>query len=151
MAWCGTAVAILQTQWSYCSLAVGHRNNTVVTGLDMKQKLQHHDDVIKWKHFPRYWPFVRTKASDAKLFFDMRLNKRLSKQSCGWWFETLSRPLWRRRNAKKTFHISTSQVIPGVSVFEDLRNLPCYNGTATALYSFFTQNIAPILIWLEKV
>ena len=18
----------------------------------------HHDDVIKWKHFPRYWPFV---------------------------------------------------------------------------------------------
>ena len=37
-----------------------------------------HDDVIKWKHFPRYWPFVRgftghrwiprTKASDAKLW-----------------------------------------------------------------------------------
>ena len=35
-----------------------------------------HDDVIKWKHFPRYWPFVRgihrsrwiprTKASDAE-------------------------------------------------------------------------------------
>ena len=19
----------------------------------------HHDDIIKWKHFPRYWPFVR--------------------------------------------------------------------------------------------
>ena len=31
-----------------------------------------HDDAIKWKHFPRYWPFVwwisRTKASDAKLW-----------------------------------------------------------------------------------
>ena len=35
-----------------------------------------HDDVIKWKHFPRYWPFVRgihrwiplTKASDEKLW-----------------------------------------------------------------------------------
>ena len=27
--------------------------------------------------------------------FDLRLNKRLSKQSWGWWFETLSRPLWR--------------------------------------------------------
>ena len=23
------------------------------------QKIQMHDDVIKWKHFPRYWPFVR--------------------------------------------------------------------------------------------
>ena len=33
------------------------------------------------------------------VFFDLRLNKRLSKQSWGWWFETLSRPLWRHCNA----------------------------------------------------
>ena len=43
----------------------------------MPQSLKCHDDVIKWKHFPRYWPFVReihrsrwiprTKASDAEL------------------------------------------------------------------------------------
>ena len=65
-----------------------------------------HDDVIKWKHFPRYWPFVRgihrsrRKASYAELwfFFDLRLNNRLSKQSWGWWFETLSGPLWRHCN-----------------------------------------------------
>ena len=24
-----------------------------------KLVLSHHDDVLKWKHFPRYWPFVR--------------------------------------------------------------------------------------------
>ena len=40
--------------------------------------LKIHDDVIKWKHFPRNWPFVRgiqlsrwilhTKASDAELW-----------------------------------------------------------------------------------
>ena len=30
--------------------------------------------------------------------FDLRLNKRLSKQWWGWWFETLSHPLWRHRN-----------------------------------------------------
>ena len=42
----------------------------------------------------------RTKASDAELdvFFDVPLNKRLSKQSSGWWFETPSRPLWRHHN-----------------------------------------------------
>ena len=34
------------------------------------------------------------------VFFYLRLNKRLSKQSRGWWFETLSRPLWRHRNVK---------------------------------------------------
>ena len=32
------------------------------------------------------------------VFFDLLLNKRLSKQWRGWWFETLSRPLWRYRN-----------------------------------------------------
>ena len=119
-----------------------------------------HDDVIKWKHFQRYWPSVRgihrsivcwhtlcekhlqtpclfvvkywpipmmtssngnivrvtghlcgeftgpgefpaqrpvTRSFDV--FFDLHLNKRLSKQSWGWWFETLSRPLWRHHNA----------------------------------------------------
>ena len=29
------------------------------------------------------------------VFFDLRLNKRLSKQSGGWWIETPSHPLWR--------------------------------------------------------
>ena len=28
----------------------------------------------------------------------LRLYKRLGKHSWGWWFETLSRPLWRHRN-----------------------------------------------------
>ena len=32
--------------------------------------------------------------------FDLRLNKRLWKQSWGWWFETLTLPLWRHCNAK---------------------------------------------------
>ena len=33
--------------------------------------------------------------------FDLRLNKRLSKQSWGWWFETPSRSLWRHCNEKQ--------------------------------------------------
>ena len=32
------------------------------------------------------------------VFFDLRLNKRLSKQWWGWWFETPSRSLWRHHN-----------------------------------------------------
>ena len=32
------------------------------------------------------------------VFCDLRLNKRLSKQSWGWWFETPSSPLWRHSN-----------------------------------------------------
>ena len=66
-----------------------------------------HDDFIKWKHYPRNWPFLRgihrgpaqrpvTRSFDV--FFDLRLNKRLSKQSWSWWFETLSCSLWRHCN-----------------------------------------------------
>ena len=46
----------------------------------------------------RYRLISRTKANDAELWsflFNLRLNKRLSKQSKGWWFETPSRWLWR--------------------------------------------------------
>ena len=32
------------------------------------------------------------------VFVNVRLNKRLSKQSWVWWFETPSRPLWRQSN-----------------------------------------------------
>ena len=38
-----------------------------------------------------------TNGSDV--FFDLRLNKRLSKHSRRWWFETPSRSLWRHCNA----------------------------------------------------
>ena len=37
-------------------------------------------------------------ASDVELWCFLCLNKRLSKQSWGWWFETPSRPLWRHSN-----------------------------------------------------
>ena len=70
-----------------------------------------HDDVIKWKHFPRYWPFVRgdlpitgglpsqrpvTRGFDV--FFDRHPNKQLGKQSGRRLFETSSRSLWRYCN-----------------------------------------------------
>ena len=44
--------------------------------------------------FPAQRPVTRS----FDIFFDLRLNKRLSKQSWVWWFETLSCPLWRRCN-----------------------------------------------------
>ena len=45
------------------------------------------------------FPTQRPVMWSFDVFFDLRLNKRLSKQSWGWWFETLSRPLWCHRNA----------------------------------------------------
>ena len=47
--------------------------------------------------FPTQRPVTRS----FHVFFDLRLNKRLSKQSWGWWFETLSRSLWRHCNVSR--------------------------------------------------
>ena len=47
---------------------------------------------------PGEFPAQRPVTRSFDVFFDLRLNKRLSKQWWGWWFETLSRPLWRQRN-----------------------------------------------------
>ena len=44
--------------------------------------------------FPAQRPVTRSFG----VFFDRSLNERLSKQSWGWCFETLSRPLWRHSN-----------------------------------------------------
>ena len=76
-----------------------------------------HDDVIKWKHVPRHWllcgeftgdcweftghrwiSLTQTVTRSFDVFFDLRLNKRLSKQSRRRWFETPSRSLWRHCN-----------------------------------------------------
>ena len=44
---------------------------------------------------PGELPAQRPVTQSFDVFFDLRLNKRLVKQSWGWWFETLSHPLWR--------------------------------------------------------
>ena len=66
-----------------------------------------HDDVIKWKHYrvtgplcgevtgPGEFPKQRPVTRSFDVFFDLRLNKRLSKQWWGCWFETPSWSLWR--------------------------------------------------------
>ena len=44
------------------------------------------------------FPTQRPVTLSFNASFDLRLNKRWSKQSWGWWFETPSRSLWRHRN-----------------------------------------------------
>ena len=46
--------------------------------------------------FPSQRPVMRS----FDVFCDLRLNKRLSKQLWGWWFETPSRLFWRPLNAE---------------------------------------------------
>ena len=48
------------------------------------------------------FPSQRPVTQSFDIFFYLRPNKRLSKQWWGWWFETLSCPLWRHYNVTLT-------------------------------------------------
>ena len=47
---------------------------------------------------PGEFPTQRPDTRSFDVFFDLSLNKRLSKQSWSWWFHTPSCPLWRHSN-----------------------------------------------------
>ena len=57
-------------------------------------------------HLCGEFPAQRPVTRSFDVFFDLRLNKRLSKQSWGWWFETQSRPLWRHSNVSVSCNCS---------------------------------------------
>ena len=93
-----------------------------------------HDDVINWKHFPRFWPFLRgshrrTMDSPHKhqwhgalmLSLICAWKKRLTNQSRRRWFESPLRSLWRRRDASHLFH-PQRYWLPPVSTPDDVDN-----------------------------
>ena len=85
---------------------------------------------------PGEFPAQRPVTRSFDVFFDMRLNKRLSKQSWGWWFEKLSRPLWRHCNVLNN---------PGVhSWFFGVR-------MAIKLFSFDFNNICCIYVFYQHI
>ena len=50
---------------------------------------------------PGEFPPQRPVTGSFDVFFDLRLNKLLSKQSWSWWCKTLPRPLWRHSNVQR--------------------------------------------------
>ena len=111
-----------------------------------------HDDVIKWKHSPRYWPFVRgnsphigpvTRSFDV--FFDLRLIKR----SWVWWFETPSRSLWRHCYGQKMKTLNSRQHLISyqyIEYFRKIRGSLYFSGNAPLKIGCIYQAI----IWLSK-
>ena len=76
------------------------------------------------------------------VFFDLGLNERLSKQSCGMWFETLSRPLWRHSNGSDFFF---SQEL--TAVVQEVRGSAIIVG-AQIMHGSGTDLIRHPVIWL---
>ena len=69
---------------------------------------------------PGEFPTQRPVTQSFEVFFDLHLNKQLSKQSWGWWLEMLSRPLWRHRNETKYNH---SKLTLMLNLFQKHKNI----------------------------
>ena len=71
---------------------------------------------------PGEFPTQRPVTRSFDVFFDLRLNKRLSKQPWGWWFEPPSWSLWRHRNGQWQHRLHLRAILP----FADLQrcNIP---------------------------
>ena len=117
---------------------------------------QHHDDVIKWKYFPRYWPLCGEFTGDrwilrtngqwrGALVFSLTCasNKRLSKQSWGWWFETPSRSLWWRCNDWLTS--ITAGIRNQTFMYQITYPFPNFNGETVEVWEW-TCNFIPHFI-----
>ena len=58
------------------------------------------------------FPEQRPVTLNFDVFFDLPVNKRLSKQSWGWWFEKVSRSFWRHSNEKTPKQLSHKYYVP---------------------------------------
>ena len=116
--------------WAYCNIIYNSEPPTFTVNIYNSKHTTWsperliHFDVVKFKHFPCYCPFVRgthRRPVDSPHkgqwrgalvfsydFFDVRLNKGLSKQSRRRWFKTPSRSIWHQCNECNDAYIMTS-------------------------------------------
>ena len=98
--------------------------------------------------FPAQRPVTRS----FDVFFDLRLNKRLSKQWWGWWFETPSRPLRRHCNGKG-YDEANLWVLekPLILTFRYLRSRPAWlcRDSYNAQFDTRGKNVVKSVLWLK--
>ena len=91
--------------------------------------------------FPTQWPVTWS----FDVFLDLCLNKRLSKQSGGWWFEMPSCSLWRHCN------VLTYWTHAGHNKVGDI--LQALSNAFTSIYFFFVfqYKFRSLLLWVLKI
>ena len=85
--------------------------------------------------FPTQRPVTRS----FDVFFYLRPNKRLSKQSWGWWFETQSYPLWRHRNDHTSHYWVSLEVTTRSAQYKEIH--------IWAHYIWFDPDTTPLMTY----
>ena len=95
---------------------------------------------------PGEFPTQRPVTRSFDVYFDLHPNKRLSKHYRGWWFETLSPPLWRHRNVKALWTASSNMhctILDKLSAHSDLSTTAAKYWTER--YHKFTRALTSLL------
>ena len=80
------------------------------------------------------FPAQRPVTLSFDVHFDLRPNKRLSKQWRGWWFETQSGSLWRHRNVWPSARTGPPPKLWVVKSLAVKKTYPCKVGTDQVLW-----------------
>ena len=89
------------------------------------------------------FPAQRAVTPNFDVFFDLRPNKRLSKQSWGWWFERLSRPLWRHCNISRSRELGVSSILVALDLHSRFGSNPT---EPSANFQSHMNILTPILL-----
>ena len=89
------------------------------------------------------------------VFFDLRLNKWLSKQSWGWWFEMSSCSLWRHRNASAIYSLiqllnSLTRWLPFLPEGQLWYVMSLYHNTSNAMHLTHVNWGLLLILWFSK-
>ena len=115
--WCQTISGKSKRQYDYFHCAYQILHNC------FRQCI--HDDVIKWKHFPRHshrwFSSQRPVTRSFEVFFNLRLNQRLNKQSRHRWLETPLHSIWRQCNVE---HVNNPGLLTSIFLLAS-RSITC--------------------------
>ena len=110
-----------------------------------------HDDVIKWKHFPRYWAFVRgihrwpVNSPHKDRWRGALMFKRLSNHLWGWWFETSSCSLWLHCNGRR--YLKNHFLISKILYFESNLTRNCAQWSNRYKIQHFKHLLGQAFTW----
>ena len=111
-----TRTGIIQIEMPYGDSPVTHRNQTQVMVTSSSGNIFRVTGPLCGEFTgPGEFPAQRPVTQSFDAFFDLRPNKRLSKQPWGWWFETQSWSLWRHCNVKQCCLWLPGELVDGKS------------------------------------
>ena len=99
---------------------------------------------------PGDFPTQRPVKRSFDVLFDLRPNKRLSKQSWGCWFEAPSGPIWRHCNVMPLLHLPAKRMVLLSDIIRNTVTFSSFINTMTLRVAKMSCRGKQYFVYLEK-